>query len=750
MANKNFRVRNGLEIGDNISVTDTGTATGITTLASASNGNITLAPNGTGDVLLTADRVQIGDNSAPATFTTNGTGDLLINTNNGTNAGSITLTNGVNGNITIAPNGTGSLALTLADGGNLTNTRNYVKGTLRNSTLAAAGEIWAVNSTGPVAPYQGISIDNSADTTTGPGTVIRSFSGGAVSGSATRGRLVFEKARGTSASPTAVQSGDQLGSVDITGYTSTGWVNDNIATVIPGTFIFAAAENWISNTNLGTTFAISQAPTATTITGAGNLIATLTVSPQASASRSDSFTWANGKTGTTQTMALDVSGNLTITGDLRVNGNDIKGSGGNNAITLTSGNTATTVVGDTFSINNATGINYFQTYKDGSNKVTASVNQTRATTGNEHAAFNFTTQRSADGINYTPTQSGDILGQFKFNGNANTSTSPGVPAGPGAQISATATELWSPTQNGAKIDFTVIKKGATTDVTAISAASDSTTFKSDSYTFQDSGATANYLTLNSTNTTSTANTFTQVSNSPTTFTITGSSISGTTLTVGTLSAGTIANGSYITGTGVTAGTYIISNIAGGTGSGSTWLVSASQTVSSTTITGTKQNLILNALGLSYDRVYGDFSSTQTQTNAGPTSVNIVTFDTTNYSQSISIVAGTKITISRAGSYQLQWSGQCEKTDNGADQVTIWLRQNGVDIPNSAGVVTLNGNNAKVIAAWTYSVTAAANDYFELCWFSADTHVELVAIGAGTTPTRPAAPSVALTVVPIGA
>jgi len=59
-----------------------------------------------------------------------------------------------------------------------------------------------------------------------------------------------------------------------------------------------------------------------------------------------------------------------------------------------------------------------------------------------------------------------------------------------------------------------------------------------------------------------------------------STISGTTLTVGSLTSGTIIAGQVLTGTGVTAGTYIVS------GSGSTWTVSTSQSVSSTTITGT--------------------------------------------------------------------------------------------------------------------------------------------------------------------
>ena len=84
---------------------------GNTISSTDSNGNIVLAPNGTGDVQVDADTLRVGDSGATATVTTNGTGDLVINTNGGTNAGSITLANGANGNITIAPNGTGDVYL---------------------------------------------------------------------------------------------------------------------------------------------------------------------------------------------------------------------------------------------------------------------------------------------------------------------------------------------------------------------------------------------------------------------------------------------------------------------------------------------------------------------------------------------------------------------------------------------------------------------------------------------------------------
>jgi len=80
-------------------------------IVSTANRDIDIIPNGTGDVNLGADSVQVGDNDANATITTQGTGDLILNTNNGTNAGSITLLDGANGEITVTPNGTGVVAI---------------------------------------------------------------------------------------------------------------------------------------------------------------------------------------------------------------------------------------------------------------------------------------------------------------------------------------------------------------------------------------------------------------------------------------------------------------------------------------------------------------------------------------------------------------------------------------------------------------------------------------------------------------
>ena len=86
-------------------------------IVSTSNRNIDIAPHGTGDVVLKADTVTVGDAAAAATIrssgagtltvTTGGTTDLILSTNNGTASGTITITDAANGAITLAPNGTG-------------------------------------------------------------------------------------------------------------------------------------------------------------------------------------------------------------------------------------------------------------------------------------------------------------------------------------------------------------------------------------------------------------------------------------------------------------------------------------------------------------------------------------------------------------------------------------------------------------------------------------------------------------------
>jgi len=87
---------------DLILETNEGTSSGKITITDASNGNIALAPEGTGEVL-------VGSGSAAGDITSSGAYDLIIDTNSGTNAGNITLTDGANGDISFTNNGSGNV-----------------------------------------------------------------------------------------------------------------------------------------------------------------------------------------------------------------------------------------------------------------------------------------------------------------------------------------------------------------------------------------------------------------------------------------------------------------------------------------------------------------------------------------------------------------------------------------------------------------------------------------------------------------
>ena len=76
-------------------------------IVSVSNADIDIVPNGTGNVTLQTDTVQLGSSNEDVTITTNGTGDLTLNTNSGTNSSSITIADAANGNVAVALNGTG-------------------------------------------------------------------------------------------------------------------------------------------------------------------------------------------------------------------------------------------------------------------------------------------------------------------------------------------------------------------------------------------------------------------------------------------------------------------------------------------------------------------------------------------------------------------------------------------------------------------------------------------------------------------
>ena len=147
--------------------------------------------------------------------------------------------------------------------------------------------------------------------------------------------------------------------------------------------------------------------------------------------------------------------------------------------------------------------------------------------------------------------------------------------------------------------------------------------------------------------------------------------------------------------------------------------------------------------------YGAFSSNQDQSTTANTAT-LMTLNTTDFSNGITI-SSSKITTTVAGTYNLQFSAQFQNTDNQIQDISIWLRQNGVDIPGSTGFISIPahksaspGQEAHEIIGWNYYVQMQANDYIEIYWSTTLASVTIQHYPASTGPVRPSTQSVVAT------
>lgn len=146
--------------------------------------------------------------------------------------------------------------------------------------------------------------------------------------------------------------------------------------------------------------------------------------------------------------------------------------------------------------------------------------------------------------------------------------------------------------------------------------------------------------------------------------------------------------------------------------------------------------------------YASFYDTTTQINNSITGVNTISFNTTVHSNGISIVSGNRISFSRSGIFNLQFSAQIDKTDGGDDRIDIWISKTGVNEDWTNTTLTLHQQDAKTVAAWNYIISANSGEYYQMHWHSSDINLRLLAESGLTNPTRPSIPSIILTLVEV--
>jgi hypothetical protein len=149
------------------------------------------------------------------------------------------------------------------------------------------------------------------------------------------------------------------------------------------------------------------------------------------------------------------------------------------------------------------------------------------------------------------------------------------------------------------------------------------------------------------------------------------------------------------------------------------------------------------------RLGASFYSTQTQTTTGTTQA--MTFTDQDVTLGVGLTGDTnsEILIIQAGFYNIQFSAQIQKTQGGtSEDIYIWFRVNGQDVPNSNTKLTLANNGQFIVASWNIFLMLQYHDKVEIMWGTSDNHIELVAVSDAQTPFGPAIPSVIATITQI--
>ena len=153
--------------------------------------------------------------------------------------------------------------------------------------------------------------------------------------------------------------------------------------------------------------------------------------------------------------------------------------------------------------------------------------------------------------------------------------------------------------------------------------------------------------------------------------------------------------------------------------------------------------------------YGQWVSLYTQSGSANTAY-AMKLETTTDSLSGMYVGNngsglpTRIYVQNTGLYNIQFSAQLHTTANEACDFSVWFAMTGSAIANSNtdfSIEKINGGGFQV-AALNFLTPISSGSYVELFWSKTTANGQLQAKGVQSTPTRPATPSVIVTLTQI--
>ena len=141
---------------------------------------------------------------------------------------------------------------------------------------------------------------------------------------------------------------------------------------------------------------------------------------------------------------------------------------------------------------------------------------------------------------------------------------------------------------------------------------------------------------------------------------------------------------------------------------------------------------------------------EVQGTGSGTTIGLVKFNATDYSNGVAAnsLDNTQFVFSYAGIYNIQISVQLLSYTNSPDNVTMWFRLNGNDIPFTASIQTVpaihGGVPGATILTFNIFQQVAANDYMQVAWTTDSGNSVVATYPAGITPVHPVSPAVILT------
>lgn len=149
---------------------------------------------------------------------------------------------------------------------------------------------------------------------------------------------------------------------------------------------------------------------------------------------------------------------------------------------------------------------------------------------------------------------------------------------------------------------------------------------------------------------------------------------------------------------------------------------------------------LNVAGSFYD------TTVQLQTGGIANTPTVILMNTSPIQDGILNTGIGALKFMYGGRYIINYSIQLDKAGGGTDSCDIWIRRNGIDVPDSASQVSITGTQGEVFPFCNYMLDLNANDTIEFVFASGDATMAVSyfpawTVAGGDPYDRPAIPSI---------